>query len=150
MIGRGQTHLLSSPVYPSSGLDVDVDQNQAFHRIWVGQLRRTRGKSSARRSRSEPRELRRDTDRELGEDVRSGSHAHADHRADAERRTGSQQTCSSADGRRNACDNKKNNSLEKLQDGGDHLCDGLHGGILITAAHKTDKRNNRHVREAEA
>lgn len=45
---------------------------------------------------------------------------------------------------------KKNNSLEKLQDGGDHLCDGLHGGILITAAHKTDKRNNRHVREAEA
>lgn len=44
-IGGGQTHLLSSPVYPPSGLDVDIDQNKAFHRIRVGQLRRTRGQN---------------------------------------------------------------------------------------------------------
>lgn len=42
---------------------------------------------SARRSRSKPK-LRWNTDRELGQDVRSGSDAHADHRADAEGRTG--------------------------------------------------------------
>lgn len=36
-------------------------------------------------------------------------------------------------------ENRKKNSLKKLQDGGDHLCYGLHGGILITVAHKTDK-----------
>lgn len=34
-------------------------------------------------------------------------------------------------------------SLEKLQDGRDHLRYGLHGGILITVAHKTDKLNSR-------
>lgn len=44
-IGGGQTHLLSSPVYPPSSLDVDIDQNKAFHRIRVGQLRRTRGQN---------------------------------------------------------------------------------------------------------
>lgn len=30
------------------------------------------------------------------------------------------------------------NSLEKLQDGRDHLCYGLHGGILVTATHNTN------------
>lgn len=35
-----ERNLLSSPVYPSSGVSVDVDQNQTFHCIWVCELRR--------------------------------------------------------------------------------------------------------------
>ena len=31
------------------------------------------------------------------------------------------------------------NSLEKLQDGGNHLCYGVHGGILVTATENTQE-----------
>lgn len=41
----GPTHLLSSPVYPTSSLDVNINQNKTFHRIRVGQLRMTRGQN---------------------------------------------------------------------------------------------------------
>lgn len=41
------------------------------------------------------------------------------------------------------------NSLEKLQDGGDHLRYGVHGGILITVGHKTDKIKSSLVRETK-
>lgn len=37
-----ERNLLSSPVYPSSSVSVDVDQNQTFHCIWVCELRRER------------------------------------------------------------------------------------------------------------
>lgn len=102
---------------------------------------------SARRSRSKPK-LRWNTDRELGQDVRSGSDAHADHRADAERKTG---FVTDVQQRRQMTERlrlqkKKHNSLEKLQDGWDHLRNGLHGGILITAAAQDRyKLNNHHV-----
>lgn len=36
---RKQTYLLSGPVYPSTGVNVDVNQNKTLHWIWVCKLR---------------------------------------------------------------------------------------------------------------
>lgn len=37
--GRTERNLVSSPVYPSSSVSVDVDQNQTLHCVWVCKLK---------------------------------------------------------------------------------------------------------------
>lgn len=102
--GRG-TNLLSGPVYPSAGVSVDVDQNQTLHRVWVCELEAERRKRQSYRRKTCCDRVRPaawstnhwraikagwelwtdgDTHRELGEDVRSRSHAHSDYSTEAD------------------------------------------------------------------
>lgn len=113
---KKKTYFLSSPVYPSSGVSVNVDQNQTFHWIWVCKLKREswniwwhektppdwmfsdsgylRSQSHGQKWTWVPlwRKFQRastedGTHWELGEDVRSRSHTHSDYSTEAGRRT---------------------------------------------------------------